>query len=61
MAIFIMNSLLLTFCHNEYDRQLDILASSKVWYMDGTFKIIRKPFTQMFSIHAFLRTSDDTK
>jgi hypothetical protein len=38
------------------DRQLDVLASSKVWYMDGTFKIVRQPFTQMFSIHAFLRT-----
>ncbi|VDI07679.1 Hypothetical predicted protein [Mytilus galloprovincialis] len=41
------------------DSQLDVLSSAKVWYMDATFKIIRKPFYQMFSIHAFLCTGED--
>ncbi|CAG2216714.1 unnamed protein product [Mytilus edulis] len=41
------------------DSQLDVLSSAKVWYMDATFKIISKPFYQMFSIHPFIRTGED--
>ena len=29
--------------------------------MDGTFKVIRKPFYQLFSIHAFVKDNDETK
>ena len=39
-------------------QQLSVLARTKQWYVDGTFKIVRKPFVQMFSIHCFLRTGD---
>jgi hypothetical protein len=43
------------------DEQLQLLAKAKTWYMDATFKVIRKPFMQMFSIHAFVRHENSTK
>ena len=32
-----------------------LLSGSKNWYADGTFDVVWKPFTQLFSIHAFVR------
>ena len=43
------------------DRQLQLLSIAKRWYMDATFKIIRPPFTQLFSIHAFIRHGESMK
>ena len=43
------------------DQQLQLLATAKTWYMDGTFKVVRAPFKQLFSIHAFVRSDDDVK
>ncbi|KAJ8300497.1 hypothetical protein KUTeg_022016, partial [Tegillarca granosa] len=43
------------------DQQLELLSFSKIWYMDGTLEIVRKPFVQLFSIHVFLKSGDDTK
>ncbi|XP_071949116.1 uncharacterized protein [Antedon mediterranea] len=37
------------------DAMMDILARARVWYLDGTFKLIRDPFYQLFSIHSFIR------
>ena len=37
------------------------MATSKRWYMDGTFKIFKKPFMQLWTIHAFIRVKDSKK
>lgn len=43
------------------DKQLDILANTKTWYIDGTFKVIKHPFYQLLSIHGFIKSGDDMK
>lgn len=42
-------------------QQLDILKKAKVWYIDGTFKLCRHPFTQLWTINAFVRKEDHAK
>ena len=37
------------------------MKNAKTWYIDGTFKIIGKPFTQLLTIHAFLFQDGVTK
>ncbi|XP_056021999.1 uncharacterized protein LOC130054920 [Ostrea edulis] len=36
------------------EEQLDVLADLQTWFVDGTFKVVRSPFVQLFSIHGFL-------
>ncbi|XP_041350034.1 uncharacterized protein LOC121369182 isoform X2 [Gigantopelta aegis] len=43
------------------ERQLTLLVNARRWYLDGTFKVVKDPFVQLFSIHAFLRHDDATK
>ena len=43
------------------DAQLNLSAGAKRWYADGTFKVVRKPFYQLWTIHAFLRENDNVK
>ena len=31
------------------------LATSKTLYVDGTFNVVKKPFYQLFSFHAFIQ------
>ena len=41
--------------------QLGLLARAKTWYVDGTFKVVKKPFYQMWSIHAFVQQGNTCK
>lgn len=41
--------------------QLEHLARAKSWYVDGTFKLCRHPFTQLLSVNAFVRHDDHAK
>ena len=40
------------------EQQLNKLNSAKTWYIDGTFKLCRHPFTQLVTINAFVRSDD---
>ena len=35
--------------------QLHLLSKAKTWYIDGTFKLCRRPFSQLLTINAFVR------
>ncbi|XP_035686596.1 uncharacterized protein LOC118422872 [Branchiostoma floridae] len=41
--------------------QIERLAEAKRWYVDSTFKVVRAPFYQLFSVHAFIRRGEDVK
>jgi len=41
--------------------QLDQLKKCKRWFVDGTFKVVRKPFYQLFSVHGFVKNGDNVK
>lgn len=43
------------------DEQLRLLKNARRWYIDATFKVVRDPFHQLMSIHAFVRNGDDVK
>ncbi|KAK3086377.1 hypothetical protein FSP39_017564 [Pinctada imbricata] len=43
------------------DRQLGVLATAKTWYIDATFKVVRAPFYQMLSVHAFISSGSEIK
>lgn len=36
-------------------QQLNLLENAKTWYVDATFKVVRKPFVQLLGIHAFVK------
>ena len=42
----------IVFCTGD---QLSVLDRARTWYMDSTFKVVKRPFTQLLSIHAFVK------
>lgn len=38
--------------------QLSLLKNAKTWYMDATYRVVSKPFLQLFGIHAFVKGTD---
>ena len=42
-------------------RQLHLLARARTWFVDGTFYVVRSPFIQLWSIHAFVRIDESMK
>ncbi len=42
-------------------KQLELLSKAKNWYGDGTFKVVKSPFKQLWSIHAFIQFGEKVK
>jgi len=36
------------------NRQIRLLRNARNWFVDATFRVVREPFYQLFSIHAFV-------
>ena len=52
--------------HNRHlifatDRQLELLHVAKTWFVDATFNVVKQPFSQLFSIHAFIKANGKLK
>ena len=41
--------------------QLQLLVRADRWYIDGTFKVVRAPFSQLLSVHGFVRRDGAVK
>ena len=41
--------------------QLELMKTAVRWYIDGTYKVVRKPFEMQLYIHAFVRRGDCSK
>jgi len=43
------------------DAAMSVLPQVKTVYMDGKFKVVRKPFVQLFSLHASVQCDTNVK
>ena len=43
------------------DNQMSLLETAKTWYVDATFQVVRRPFTQLLTVNAFVRQGTATK
>ena len=41
--------------------QVNLLRQASTWFMDGTFKVVREPYVQLFGIHAFVICDENIK
>ena len=41
--------------------QLGILKNSEIWYVDATYKVVRGPFRQLFTVSASMTCDGSTK
>ena len=41
--------------------QLQHLYKCKRWFKDGTFKLVKRPFYQLFSVHGYIKKDEDIK
>ena len=50
-------------CHLLFatDKMLQLLSIAKNWFIDATFKVVKHPFTQLLSIHSFIKSGDTKK
>ena len=37
------------------EQHINVLRQCRTWYVDGNFQTVRKPFYQLYSIHAFIK------
>jgi len=40
------------------NKQMEIMATARTWYVHATFKVVKDPFKQLLSVHAFMRSGD---
>jgi len=43
------------------DKQMEIMANARTWYVDATFKVVKDPFKLLLSVHTFMRSGDKMK
>ncbi len=43
------------------ERQCRLMFKAKNYYIDGTFKVVRQPFSQLFSIHVYVKKENQLK
>lgn len=43
------------------EAQLELQTKAKTWYIDDTFKLVRRPFSQLLTINAFVRSGESCK
>lgn len=43
------------------EEQLELLRSARHLYIDGTFSVVRRPFLQLYTIHAFVKKNSCSK
>ena len=43
------------------ENQMRVLYKAKRWYCDGTFRVVKDPFYQLFTVHAFVKKEGNIK
>jgi len=43
------------------DQQVALLSKAKTWYVDATFRVVNTPFTQLFSVHGYVKSGGSVK